>query len=105
MGRASRRRRERRAASSTPEPVGHESDTQVPSAAESDLTSDGPQVGRGWGGRRDGAGRQRVYATPAERQAAYRARRKTNGVRESALDLEGKPPFGGAPVRPRPQSA
>ena len=48
----------------------------------------------GWS--QDGAGRPRLYATDAERQAAYRARRRsvTSSVVENQV---GKPPEGGAP--------
>jgi len=36
-----------------------------------------------WGGKREGAGRHRIYATGAERQAAYRARLKERTEHEA----------------------
>jgi len=78
MGKASRRKRERRTARSSAEPVRHELEFQVPSDAGSGIESGPSDVDRRWGGRRVGAGRPRVYATAAERQVAYRARRRPN---------------------------
>lgn len=44
-----------------------------------------PKAPKGpWGGRREGAGRPRIYATDAERSRAYRARKKQRLADEAA---------------------
>jgi hypothetical protein len=75
MGRASRTKRERRGDRSK---VASRSDAvsvpdMVPVSAAVDKAPAGPDVG--WGGPRSGAGRPRIYASAAARQAAYRARK------------------------------
>jgi hypothetical protein len=96
MGWASRRKRERRSASpqenSAPVGQGSENTSGVATECEGAVAP-----GRhGWGGRRTGAGRPRLYTNDAERQAAYRARRRS-GTSSGREKEEGKPPDGGAP--------
>jgi Phage integrase, N-terminal SAM-like domain len=61
-----------------------------------DRSSADESGGRAWGGRRSGAGRPRLYANNAERQRAYRSRRRTRSSSRSET-RGGKPPNGGAP--------
>jgi hypothetical protein len=95
MGRASRRKRERRRAvkPNNPGRVEHRSDE--PGVINVDRKGAGTTEGSGWGGRRKRSGRPRLYANNAERQAAYRSRR-TAGTSSISGHEEGKPPQGGA---------
>jgi hypothetical protein len=95
MGRASRRKREKRSASSQDNPAPVEQGYSVPGGVITECEGAVAPERHNWGGRRTGAGRPRLYANDAERQAAYRARRRvgTASVRENE---EGKPPDGGA---------
>jgi len=95
MGRASRRKRERRRAvkPNNPGRVEHRSDG--PGVINVDRKGAGTPEGSGWGGRREGSGRPRHYVNDAERQAAYRSRR-TAGTSTISGHEEGKPPQAGA---------
>lgn len=96
MGKASRRKRERRSAKTSKQPVleGH----RAPVLVSEDSEDDDPLLSRkrGWGGLRPGAGRPRVYVDAAARQAAYRARRRVT-LEDRSDQQGGKPPNGGAP--------
>jgi len=97
MGRASRRKRERRSASSQEIPAPVEQGSHGPSGVIKECEGGVASERHGWGGRRTGAGRPRLYASDAVRQAAYRARRRA--AKENDLENEeGKPPDGGAPA-------
>ncbi len=85
MGRASRTKRERREARSRvaakSDAISVTSEVHVETAVENVRTE--PDVG--WGGRRIGAWRPRLYETGAKRQSAYRARKRlrlTSSVRD-----------------------
>lgn len=76
VGRASRTKRERRLARATGtlrKVDAAEAEPRVPVDEQKE-----PELlpVSGWGGRRLGAGRRRLHASAAERQAAYRARRR-----------------------------
>jgi len=96
MGRASRRKRERRSASPQEKPAPGELGAHGPDGVNVDHHGAATPDGHSWGGRRTGAGRPRLYKNDAERQAAYRARRRstTSSIQEHR---GGKPPDGGAP--------
>jgi len=100
VGRASRQKRERREADAAQRVraerfVGKVTPTMpvatkpAAESAPSEPTSTGravfpkPAAKGAWGGPRPGSGRPRIYATGAERQAAYRARLKAQAVREA----------------------
>jgi hypothetical protein len=96
MGRASRRKRERRSASPQEKPAPGELGSQGLDGVNMGHHGVAIPDGHSWGGRRTGAGRPRLYTSDAERQAAYRARRRstTSSIPEHR---DGKPPAGGAP--------
>lgn len=98
VGRASRKKRERRMARSRLEPsaVGHLD--PVLDAGEPDGKGGTEELRRRWGGPRIGAGRPRLYVTAAERQAAYRARKRAVTDADGERQPEGKPSEGGAPA-------
>jgi len=97
MGRASRRKREKRSASSQENPAPVEQGSHGPDGVIVDRHGAvAPEV-HGWGGHRTGSGRSRLFANDAERQAAYRARRRS-GASSIPEHRDGKPPDGGAPA-------
>jgi hypothetical protein len=100
MGRASRRKRERLNARPASDATGDDLGTRELTGAEPDLLGANDGLRHRWGGRRVGAGRPRLYATSAERQAVYRARRRQSADADAKPD--GKPPKGGAPERESP---
>jgi len=97
MGRASRRKRERRSASSQYHPAPVEQGSPGPGGVITESQGAVAPERHGWGGRRTGAGRPRLHANDAERQAAYRARRRS-GSSSMPEHVDGKPPDGGAPA-------
>ena len=99
MGRASRRKRDKRSAMSQDTPAQVEQGSSGPDGVITECEGAVATKRHGWGGRRNGAGRPRLYSNDAERQAAYRAR----CLKGNSLGPEnqvGKPPDGGAPVVP-----
>lgn len=103
MGRASRRKRERRLAGKPENPGTAEPRSHGPDGIDVDRKGAGTPEGSGWGGRREGTGRPRLYVNDAERQAAYRSRR-TAGTSSISGHEEGKPPQGGAAATTRDTS-
>jgi hypothetical protein len=96
MGRASRRKRERRAASSQNNQAPVEHGSQGTDGRNVDRQGTVAAQEHNWGGRRPGAGRPRIHTNDAERQAAYRVRRRS-GASSILENQAGKPPEGGAP--------
>ncbi|HZT96530.1 MAG TPA: hypothetical protein VFB34_06800 [Chloroflexota bacterium] len=66
--------------------------------ADTECKDPAERIRNAWGGARRGAGRPRVYANAAERQAAYRARRRSPALPQLGDWTDGKPPQGGTPV-------
>lgn len=95
MGRASRRKREKRSGNSQNNPAPVEQGSHWPGGVMTESEGAVAPERHGWGGRRTGSGRPRLYANDADRQAAYRARRRS-GTSIPPENGEGKPPDGGA---------
>src|SRR5450631_4448608 len=91
MGRASRRKRERRGVSPQENPAPVEQGSKGPGGVITECEGAFAAERHGWGGRRTGAGRPRLYTSDAERQAAYRARRRS-GTSSGREKEEGMPP-------------